>query len=102
MSANATPEEIKAASNHLRGAIAAELTDAENPFSGDSEILLKFHGIYQQDNRDVLRERMQKNLPLEHICMVRAAVPGGVLTADQYLVMDRLPDEVADGTMRIT
>ena len=97
-----TPEEIKASSRHLRGALATELTDHENAFSHESEILLKFHGIYQQDDRDVRRERMQKKLPLDYICMVRAAIPGGVLTADQYLVMDSLADKVADGTLRIT
>ncbi len=98
----ATPEEVKASSRHLRGSLSTELTDTENPFSHESEILLKFHGIYQQDDRDLRRERTQKKLALEYICMVRAAIPGGVLTAEQYLVMDKLADEIADGTLRIT
>ncbi len=64
-------------------------------------MLLKFHGIYQQDDRDVRRERASQKLPLDYSCMVRASVPGGRLTAEQWLALDRLAD-LADGTMRLT
>ena len=67
----------------------------------DSQVLLKFHGIYQQDDRDVRRERASQKLPLDYSCMVRASVPGGKLTAEQWLALDRLA-ELADGTMRLT
>jgi sulfite reductase (ferredoxin) len=95
-------EEIKAASHYLRGTLADELANSEPRFTEDASILLKFHGIYQQDDRDVRRERAQQKLPLEYICMVRAAIPGGILTAEQYLAMDEICDEVADGSLRIT
>ena len=64
-------------------------------------MLLKFHGIYQQDDRDVRRERAQKKLRLDYSCMVRASVPGGKLSAEQWLALDRLAD-LADGSMRLT
>ncbi len=95
-------EAVKRGSDHLRGALASELTsDTESFVAEGSEVLLKFHGIYQQDDRDVRRERASKKLPLAYSCMVRAAVPGGELTAQQWLALDRLA-ELTDGTMRLT
>ncbi len=95
-------EDVKRSSGHLRGELAAELGADTERFAADgSEVLLKFHGIYQQDDRDVRRERASKKLPLAYSCMVRSAVPGGVITADQWLALDRLAD-IADGTMRLT
>ena len=96
-----TPEEIKAASRHLRGAIQNELSDGETGFGHDSIVLLKFHGIYQQDDRDQRRARTAKRLPLDYSCMVRAAVPGGVVTPDQWAALDKLAD-LADGSLRLT
>lgn len=95
-------EDVKRNSQYLRGTLPEELQNDEAKFSDESEILLKFHGIYQQDNRDVRRERALAKQPLDHICMVRASIPGGALTASQYLVMDKLSDDVANGTLRIT
>src|SRR5918995_2152094 len=95
-------EDVKLASRHLRGKLAAELgTDSEKFEAEGSEVLLKFHGIYQQDDRDVRRERASKKLPLSYSCMVRTAVPGGELTAEQWLALDRLSD-LTDGAMRLT
>ena len=95
-------ESIKGDSNHLRGELAAELAADTEAFAAEgSEVLLKFHGIYQQDDRDVRRERASKKLPLAYSCMVRTAVPGGELTAEQWLALDRLAD-LTDGTMRLT
>ena len=95
-------EDVKRGSDHLRGELAAELASDTESFAGEgSEVLLKFHGIYQQDDRDVRRERASKKLPLSYSCMVRAAVPGGELTAEQWLALDRLA-ELTDGTMRLT
>ena len=94
-------EEIKRASGHLRGTLAAELAAETDAFEHDNVVVLKFHGIYQQDDRDVRRARASQKLPLDHSCMVRAAVPGGRLTAEQWQALDRVAD-LADGTMRLT
>lgn len=94
-------EDIKLSSRLLRGALADDLVDGAPDFGHDSVVLLKFHGIYQQDDRDVRRARTAQKLPLDYSCMVRAAVPGGSLTPAQWLALDRLAD-VADGTLRLT
>ncbi len=96
-----TPEEIKLASHNLRGDLPSELHNAAPDFSHDSQVLLKFHGIYQQDDRDVRRTLTAKREPLAYSCMVRSAVPGGVITLPQWLALDRL-SELADGTIRLT
>lgn len=96
-----TPEEIKAASRHLRGTIAEELVATEPAFGHDSIVLLKFHGIYQQDDRDTRRARTQAKAGLDYSCMVRAAVPGGRLEANQWLALDKVA-ELADATLRVT
>jgi sulfite reductase (ferredoxin) len=72
-------EEIKASSRHLRGTLAAELENDDTQFAPDSTNLLKFHGIYQQDDRD---HRKDKNADgtakgRQYIFMVRTRVPGG-------------------------
>ncbi|MEO6125656.1 MAG: NADPH-dependent assimilatory sulfite reductase hemoprotein subunit [Ilumatobacteraceae bacterium] len=96
-----TPEEIKLASNYLRGDLPTELFDNEPDFGHDSVVLLKFHGIYQQDDRDTRRARASKRLPLDYSCMVRAAIPGGRITPTQWLALDRVAD-LGDGTLRLT
>ena len=96
-----TAEDIKRASRHLRGDLLAEVGNDESSFSGDSQAVLKFHGIYQQDDRDVRRERAAQKLPLDYSCMVRASVPGGRLTPEQWLALDRLAERT-DGTLRLT
>ena len=95
-------EGVKRESHHLRGALRAELADGTSGFSGDGQNLLKFHGIYQQDDRDTRRALASKRKELDYTCMVRASVPGGALTGAQWLAMDALADEVADGTLRAT
>ncbi|MGI9030226.1 MAG: NADPH-dependent assimilatory sulfite reductase hemoprotein subunit [Ilumatobacteraceae bacterium] len=94
-------EEVKRESRHLRGKLDTELHRVTDEFEHDSVVVLKFHGIYQQDDRDVRRARRVKKQPLDHSCMVRAAVPGGRLTGEQWLALDRVAD-LADGTMRLT
>ena len=69
-------ELVKEASAHLRGSIAEELRAPGDAFSADTVHLTKFHGFYQQDDRDVRRARTAAKLPLLSSCMVRAAVPG--------------------------
>ena len=94
--ARSAVERVKESSDRLRGGLAGELADAGPKFSPDSTVVLKFHGIYQQDDRDV------RSRGVEHICMVRVSIPGGILTSEQYLAMDALCDTVANGTLRIT
>ena len=94
-------EDVKRSSRHLRGTLAEELAADTDAFEHDDVVVLKFHGIYQQDDRDVRRARAQAKLPLDQSCMVRAAVPGGRLSAEQWLALDRVAD-LADGTMRLT
>ncbi len=94
-------EKIKLESNYLGGTIGAELADESPDFEDDAELLLKFHGIYQQDDRDVRRARTQLKLPLDYSCMVRASVPGGVITNEQWLALDRVA-ALADQKLRLT
>src|SRR6187402_148795 len=95
-------EDLKRSSSYLRGELAGDLASGSAAFEHESSTtLLKFHGIYEQDDRDVRRERASKKLPLDYSCMVRASVPGGVISADQWLALDRVSD-LADGTMRLT
>ncbi|MGH8875402.1 MAG: NADPH-dependent assimilatory sulfite reductase hemoprotein subunit, partial [Acidimicrobiia bacterium] len=97
-----TVEVAKEQSRYLRGTLAAALDHPLQPFGKDDGHILKFHGVYQQDDRDLRAERRHRRLDPDWIFMVRASIPGGVLTPEQYLVMDRLADEVGDGTLRIT
>jgi sulfite reductase (ferredoxin) len=95
-------EEIKRSSNYLRGNLDAELS-AEGPdVSNDSEQLLKFHGIYAQDNRDVRRVRAQAGETLDYIFMIRVVIPGGRLSPAQWLGLDDISSSVADGSLRLT
>ena len=94
-------ETIKIESNYLGGTIRAELDSDSDDFDHDAELLLKFHGIYQQDDRDVRRARTQLRLPLDYSCMVRASVPGGVITNEQWLALDRVA-ALADQKLRLT
>ncbi|HEY1280861.1 MAG TPA: NADPH-dependent assimilatory sulfite reductase hemoprotein subunit [Acidimicrobiales bacterium] len=95
-------EGVKTASRQLRGTLATELASDSTEFSGEATTLLKFHGSYQQDDRDRRRALTAKRQPLAYSCMVRTSLPGGVLTADQWLAADDLAGAVADGTLRIT
>jgi sulfite reductase (NADPH) hemoprotein beta-component len=90
-------EEIKDAIPTLAGTIAATLNDAgADHFSEDDNQFLKFHGSYQQDDRD-LRKTGKK-----YIMMVRSRVPGGVMTAKQWQVFDLLATVYGNNTLRIT
>ena len=95
-------EGIKAESRGLRGQLAEDLAAPTPNVSSASEQLIKFHGIYAQDHRDVRRARSLAHEPLEFIFMTRVVIPGGHLTAQQWLELDRLADDVADGTLRLT
>lgn len=90
-------EELKIAVPTLAGNIAATLADgAAACFSTDDEQFLKFHGIYQQDDRD------KRKAGKQYIWMIRGRIPGGVLSSAHYLVYDRLATEFGNQTLRIT
>ena len=96
-------ERIKTDSRHLRGTLVESLAD---PLSGalaeDDTQLSKFHGIYQQDDRDQRSERRRQRLEPAYSFMIRARVPGGVCTTEQWLNMDRVANRYANGTVRLT
>ena len=96
-------ERAKAASRLLRGGIAEGLADPlTGAISDDDNKLLKFHGSYLQDQRDLRDERRLQKLEPAYSFMLRARLPGGVVTPAQWLEFDRLAREYANGTLRIT
>jgi sulfite reductase (ferredoxin) len=95
-------ETIKATSNHLRGLIKEELIEDTPAFGDASEQLLKFHGIYQQDDRDRRKEARAKGLDKHHQLMIRTRIPGGVVSADAYIAHDEISRRWANGTLRVT
>lgn len=90
-------EGIKESSNYLRGTIARELTEDTACFDGDNVQLLKFHGTYQQDDRD-----NRGGGGKDFIFMVRSRIPGGKVTAAQFLGELDLCEKYGNGTLRIT
>ncbi|MBN8903389.1 MAG: sulfite reductase, partial [Rhodospirillales bacterium] len=96
-------EHIKADSRFLRGTIAEGLLDQlTGGLSEDDQQLTKFHGIYQQDDRDLRPERAKKRLEKAFSFMARLRVPGGVLTAPQWIAMHDLAATRGNGTLRLT
>ncbi|RRJ67254.1 NADPH-dependent assimilatory sulfite reductase hemoprotein subunit [Paenibacillus oralis] len=96
-------EIIKRQSRHLRGTIKEALQDSEAKFSEENVQVLKFHGVYQQDDRDLRAQLKREGKERHYSMMIRARIPGGLLSSEQYLVFDRLADEYTDyKTMRIT
>jgi sulfite reductase (ferredoxin) len=95
-------EQIKETSRGLRGTILQTLQSDATHFSEEEYQLLKFHGSYQQDDRDLRTERKKQGLDKAWSFMLRTKLPGGDIRADQYLVLDRLCEDLANGTMRIT
>lgn len=96
-------EKIKYESNYLRGTLVQSLVDpitaAISP--GDTQ-LSKFHGMYQQWDRDIDKERKSQKLEPAYSFLIRLRVPGGVITPAQWLTMDSLADKYAIGTLKIT
>src|SRR3954452_19578888 len=95
-------EAIKQQSRQLRGNLARDLADTTHPFDKTGYSLLKFHGIYQGYDRDSATERKQRGDDKVWQFMVRVRIPGGRLTADQYLALDDLADRYANGSLRVT
>ena len=96
-------EHIKSASRFLRGGIAEGLADPlTGAISDDDTKLLKFHGSYQQDDRDIRDERRRQKLEPAYAFMLRARLPGGVMTPAQWLAFDAIASDYASSGLRIT
>jgi len=96
-------EYIKIRSNYLRGTIAEGLADlSTGAMSDDDQQLLKFHGTYQQDDRDLRADRRKHKLEKAYSFMIRIRVPGGVATPRQWLETDRMATQFANGTIKLT
>ncbi|MEX1049543.1 MAG: NADPH-dependent assimilatory sulfite reductase hemoprotein subunit [Akkermansiaceae bacterium] len=96
-------EYIKTRSNYLRGTIAEGLADlSTGSMVEDDQQLLKFHGTYQQDDRDLRPNRRKHKLEKAYSFMIRIRVPGGVATSQQWLETDRLATQFANGTIKLT
>jgi sulfite reductase (NADPH) hemoprotein beta-component len=103
---SATPadvEAIKARSKHLRGTLKESLRDGvTGAIAADDTHILKFHGSYQQDDRDVREGRLHSKLEPLYSFMLRTRLPGGVATAQQWLILDELARQFGDGGLRLT
>jgi sulfite reductase (ferredoxin) len=95
-------EGIKTASRYLKGSLPEELAADTDHFTEDAKQLLKFHGSYQQEDRDARKNRSKAGVGKAYMMMIRLKLPGGVLSAKQYLAMDALADQYANGTLRLT
>ena len=96
-------EAIKFESRGLRGGIPEFLTGDQDHFDETGKQLLKFHGSYQQDDRDARKNRKEGSTGGKfYMFMVRARIPGGLLTANQYLAIDDLAEKYANKTVRLT
>lgn len=96
-------EDLKVASKYLRGSLAEQLHNRVT--GGLSELdnrLLKFHGSYMQDDRDLRKEREKQKLEPAFQFMLRVVTPGGVATPEQWLVIDELAQKYGNGTIRVT
>lgn len=99
----AANEGIKINSNYLRGTLLEGLADeSTGAISKDDEQLIKFHGSYLQDDRDLRSERRKAKLEKAYSFMIRIRVPGGVATPAQWLETDRLAQDYANGTIKLT
>lgn len=98
-----TNEDMKLGSNFLRGTIKEGLTDdSTGAVCAVDQQLTKFHGFYMQDDRDIRDTRKAQSLEPYYTFMVRVRLPGGKMTPDQWLVVDRLANDNGVGTIKIT
>jgi sulfite reductase (ferredoxin) len=95
-------ETAKRNGRHLRGSIAETLASGATHFEHDDIQLLKFHGTYQQDSRDQRRGRESAGEEKAYSFMVRVAIPAGAITGEQYLGLEQIANQHADGTLRVT
>lgn len=96
-------ETLKAQSDQLRGTIAQGLVEEITAaVPGGDPKLMKFHGLYQQDDRDIRDERRRQKLEPAYTFMARIRLPGGICTAPQWLKLDELARTYAGSTLRLT
>ena len=96
-------EEIKERSNYLRGTLKESMLEPLSAgISDDDNRLMKHHGSYLQDDRDLRNERQKQKLEPAYQFMLRVRLPGGVATPDQWLVLDELADKYGNGTLKQT
>ncbi|HGL6803726.1 TPA: assimilatory sulfite reductase (NADPH) hemoprotein subunit [Citrobacter amalonaticus] len=101
----ADAERMKLESNYLRGTIAEDLNDGlTGGFKGDNFLLIRFHGMYQQDDRDIRAERAEQKLEPRHAMLLRCRLPGGgVITTKQWQAIDKFAAEnTIYGSIRLT
>lgn len=97
-----TNEDIKIASNFLRGTIAEGLADTSTGAISESDAqLTKFHGIYMQDDRDLRDQRKAQGLEPAYIFMVRVRMSAGVCQPEQWIAMDRISDKWGNKTFKL-
>ncbi|MFC8151939.1 assimilatory sulfite reductase (NADPH) hemoprotein subunit [Bacillus paralicheniformis] len=96
-------ERIKKESNYLRGTLKESMLEPLSAgISDDDNRLMKHHGSYLQDDRDLRNERQKQKLEPAYQFMLRVRMPGGVATPDQWLVMDELARKYGNGTLKLT
>jgi sulfite reductase (NADPH) hemoprotein beta-component len=96
-------ERIKEASDYLRGTLAEGLAEEiTGAIVEDDQQLVKFHGMYLQDDRDLRPERTRKKMEKAFAFMIRVRVPGGVLSPAQWLALDQVARDYGNHTMRLT
>ena len=95
-------ERIKAESRHLRGSIRAELDQDTPVFTEPAAHILKFHGVYQQEDRDRRAEARARGHAKHHQMMIRTRIPGGLVSPDGYLAHDQIAGRWGEGSLRIT
>ncbi|QJR81616.1 assimilatory sulfite reductase (NADPH) hemoprotein subunit [Alteromonas pelagimontana] len=97
-------ERLKGDSRHLRGSIDLDLKDElTGGFTADNFQLIRFHGMYQQDDRDIRAERAKQKLEPLHNVMLRARLPGGIITPAQWQIIDKFADDYSIyGSIRLT
>src|SRR5438445_8778846 len=96
-------ERIKQKSDGLRGTLTESLQDeVTGAISEDDQSLIKFHGMYQQDDRDRREERAEKKLERLYSFMIRLRLPGGFLTADKWIACHEIAGENSTGVIKIT
>lgn len=95
-------EQVKGTSDALRGSIPDELAGDAPLFSDDTVQILKFHGVYQQDDRDRRKEARKLGLDKHHMMMIRTRIPGGLVSPVAYLAHDAIASDLGNESLRVT
>lgn len=96
-------ETIKVKSDYLRGTLQQSLqTELTGSVADDDQMIIKFHGSYQQDDRDLRAERRKQKLEPLYSFMIRARLPGGIASAEQYKVLAKVARDYGHSSLRLT